>query len=79
MNEQERLSPDDWQDLIKRVQKNSKDKGFHDVVNGGKYSIVSYNPRIAYSQLIDKISRKGTWENNPWVFAYDFELVKRII
>lgn len=31
MNEQERLSPDDWQDLIKRVQKNSKDKGFYDV------------------------------------------------
>ena len=31
MNEQEKLSPDDWQDLIKRVQKNSKDKGFHDV------------------------------------------------
>ena len=31
MNEQERLSPDDWQALIERVQKNSKDKGFHDV------------------------------------------------
>lgn len=31
MNEQERLSPDDWQDLIERVQTNSKDKGFHDV------------------------------------------------
>ena len=31
MNEQERLSPDDWKDLIERVQMNSKDKGFHDV------------------------------------------------
>lgn len=49
----------------------------HYVVNGGKSSIASYSPRIVYSQLIDKISRKGTWENNPWVFAYDFELVKR--
>ena len=21
-------------------------------------------------------SGKGTWESNPWVFVYDFELVK---
>lgn len=32
--------------------------------------------REAYAALIDKISGKGTWENNPWVFVYDFELVK---
>lgn len=30
----------------------------------------------AYAALIDKISGKGTWESNPWVFVYDFELVK---
>lgn len=30
----------------------------------------------AYAALIDKISDKGTWESNPWVFVYDFELVK---
>lgn len=30
----------------------------------------------AYAALIDKISGKGTWEGNPWVFVYDFELVK---
>lgn len=30
----------------------------------------------AYASLIDKISGKGTWESNPWVFVYDFELVK---
>ena len=35
-----------------------------------------YNtPKEAYSALIDKISGKGTWKNNPMVFAYDFELV----
>lgn len=33
-------------------------------------------PREAYAALIDKISGKGTWENNPWVFVYDFEFVK---
>lgn len=30
----------------------------------------------AYASLIDKISGKGTWEGNLWVFVYDFELVK---
>jgi hypothetical protein len=30
----------------------------------------------AFESLIDKISGKGTWEKNPWVFAYSFELVK---
>ena len=30
----------------------------------------------AYAALIDKISGKGTWESNPWIFIYDFELVK---
>ena len=30
----------------------------------------------AYAALINKISGKGTWESNPWVFVYDFELVK---
>lgn len=29
-------------------------------------------PRAAYAVLIDKVSGKGTWESNPWVFVYDF-------
>ena len=31
--------------------------------------------REAFWYLIDKISGKGTWENNPLVVAYSFELV----
>ena len=31
--------------------------------------------REAFACLIDRISGKGTWENNPWVVAYSFELV----
>ena len=31
--------------------------------------------REAFWYLIDKISGKGTWENNPFVVAYSFELV----
>lgn len=30
----------------------------------------------AFAGLIDKVSGKGTWESNPWVFVYAFELVK---
>lgn len=33
-------------------------------------------PREAYAALIDKISGKGTWESNPYVWVYEFELVK---
>lgn len=31
--------------------------------------------RTAYATLIDKISGKGTWKRNPFVFAYSFELI----
>lgn len=34
------------------------------------------SPREAFAALIDKISGKGTWESNPWVFVYEFELLK---
>ena len=34
------------------------------------------NPRQAFAKLIDKINGKGTWESNPYVWVYDFELVK---
>lgn len=37
---------------------------------------IKHSPREAYAALIDKISGKGTWESNPYVFVYDFELVK---
>ena len=32
-------------------------------------------PREAFAALIDKVSGNGTWERNPWVFAYTFELI----
>lgn len=35
-----------------------------------------HTPREAFAALIDKVSGKGTWESNPYVFVYDFELVK---
>jgi len=34
-------------------------------------------PSDAYAALIDKISGKGTWDNNPFVWVYDFKLVRK--
>lgn len=32
--------------------------------------------RHAFKALINRLAGKGTWESNPWVFVYEFELVK---
>lgn len=34
-----------------------------------------YTPRKAFAALIDKAGGRGTWNNNPLVWAYSFELV----
>ena len=34
------------------------------------------SPREAVAALIDKVSGRGTWDRNPWVVVYEFELVK---
>ena len=33
-------------------------------------------PKEAFAALIDKINGYGTWESNPYVWVYDFELVR---
>lgn len=32
--------------------------------------------REAFAALIDKVSGRGTWASNPWVVAYEYELIK---
>lgn len=34
------------------------------------------SPRKAFAALIDKVSGAGTWDSNPFVVVYEFELVK---
>lgn len=34
------------------------------------------SPREAFAYLIDKVSGKGTWDSNPYVFVYEFEQIK---
>jgi hypothetical protein len=33
-------------------------------------------PQGAFAVLIDRVSGKGTWEQNDWQFAYTFKLIK---
>ena len=35
-----------------------------------------HTPREAYAALINLICGKDTWERNPFVFVYEFELIK---
>ena len=53
----------------------------NDFLNPGAYTYFGSTntfktPREAFADLIDRISGKGTWNRNPWVFAYEFELIK---
>ena len=34
------------------------------------------SPHLAFAALINRICGKSTWELNPFVFAYTFELIK---
>ena len=41
------------------------------VPHKGKFVVLG-----VFSILIDKVSGKGTWGSNPWVYVYEFELVR---
>lgn len=43
--------------------------------NDGR-ALVYPTPREAFAALIDKTSGKGTWNRNPYVFVYEFKLVR---
>lgn len=49
----------------------------YDIIKRGMEFYDPYpDPREAYSVLIDRISGEGTWQSNPYVFVYDFELIR---
>ncbi len=47
-----------------------------DTFSFDSWKFFTHNPREAFAALIDKISGKGTWDSNPLVFVYEFELLK---
>lgn len=46
----------------------------HSILGDGPWHLHP-DGKAAYADLIDHISGKGTWESNPYVFVYDFELI----
>ena len=74
----ERLQDISDDDIMREgVWQLSYDNGlFYVSKNIGYVPTVAFpSAREAFWYLIDKISGKGTWESNPWVAAYSFELV----
>lgn len=47
------------------------------VYSNGFDNIKYLEPRAAYKALINSIDGKDTWDNNPWVWVYDYELIDR--
>ena len=41
----------------------------------GKKDVWCNSPRNAFAKLIDKVGKHGTWDKNPYVFAYEFETI----
>lgn len=71
--------------LVERMQDISDEDCLKEGVFLGQFHTYSYvgrprcpfgTPREAFASLIDRLSGKGTWKSNPWVFVYEFELVK---
>lgn len=48
-----------------------------DAVKERGWGIVDDSPKAAFARLIDWVSGDETWEKNPYVFVYEFELVNR--
>lgn len=81
------ISDDDcWAEGVKEVEVSNN---WGNSTTHTEYSITYYNkkslskqlvsrecPQEAFAALIDKINGYGTWESNPYVFVYEFELVK---
>lgn len=75
----ERLQDISEDDCIKEGLQWSHKASSHYVIDNTRIGSKQWfgpDARKAYGKLIDRISGKGTWERNPWVFAYNFELIK---
>lgn len=71
------ISEDDC--LLEGIEWSYGSRGYYvnyNPVTGSRIWLKGNTAREAYADLIDKISGKGTWDRNPWVFAYSFKLVK---
>lgn len=51
------------------------EKESHIEMENGETLKLFPTPREAFAALIDKVSGRGTWDSNPMVWVYEFELV----
>lgn len=58
--------------IIYSHARGDRDREDYGIGNGWWFT----TPRKAFAALIDKVSGKGTWNSNPYVFVYDFELIR---
>lgn len=75
----ERLQDISDEDCIKEglTQKPDPFIGEDEMVYCFQGSDINYAyPSTCFAALIDKISGKGAWGSNPYVFVYEFELIK---
>lgn len=75
----ERLQDISDEDCIKEgVRKVINENGIYVqyYVGKGDNACSFENPREAFAYLINKVSRKAVWEENPYVFVYDFQVIK---
>ena len=70
----ERLQDISYEDCIREgVIKNGGWEPYNFALRG--FTEWFETPRNAFAALIDKVSGKGTWEKNPYVFVYSFKLI----
>ena len=60
-----------WEDAVPEYQSSPLGKLYEIAGRRDRYK----TPREAFAALIDYVSGKGTWESNPLVWVYEFELV----
>lgn len=60
-----------WEDAVPEYQSSPLGKLYEIAGRRDRYK----SPREAFAALIDNVSGKGTWESNPLVWVYEFELV----
>lgn len=76
----EGICPSDQRESLWCVAPINDDKSIgteydHSVFGDGPWHLHP-NPKAAYADLIDHITGKGTWYSNPFVFVYNFELIR---
>ena len=79
MNEQQRLTPDDWKDLIERVQMNAEDKGFYDVKISDEHKLMLIISEVAEAVEADREGRFAQPMPEDWQKLNDVDFKIRFL